>query len=123
MDRQAPFSTWFNAWYNAPCLFWRAKPGTPVKVGGTRDLPKNILLFQDTHDAATPYADALELQKLLKGSHLVVQDGERTHCVVHRGDRRPGGVDSYFDAYWLRDELPSKPIVHVSRLGDPVPPQ
>ncbi|MEV4255390.1 alpha/beta fold hydrolase, partial [Spirillospora sp. NPDC049652] len=122
MDRKAPFLTWFNTWYNAPCMFWKAKPGTPVKVGKTRDLPKNILLFQATNDAATPYADALELRKLLKGSHLVVQDGDRTHCIVHRGDRRPGGIDSYFDAYWLRDELPSKPIVHVSQLGDPTPP-
>ncbi|MEV5570165.1 alpha/beta fold hydrolase [Spirillospora sp. NPDC052269] len=121
MDRRAPFATWFNTWYNAPCLYWRAKPGTPVQVGRTRDLPKNILLFQATHDAATPYADALRLRKILKGSHLVVQDGERTHVIVHRGDRRPGGVDAIFDAYWLKDRLPARPIVHVSRLGDPTP--
>ncbi|MFC5184616.1 alpha/beta fold hydrolase [Actinomadura harenae] len=122
MDRIAPFSTWYNTWYNAPCMFWGAKPGTPVKVGQTRNLPKNILLFQATNDAATPYADALKLQKLLKGSHLVVQDGDRTHVIVHRGDRRPGGVDAIFDAYWLKDRLPAKPIVHVSQLGDPTPP-
>ncbi|WP_242907804.1 alpha/beta fold hydrolase [Actinomadura terrae] len=121
MDRKAPFYTWFNVWYNAPCMYWGAKPGTPVKVGQTRDLPKNILMFQATHDAASPYADALELQGILK-AHLVIQDGERTHCIVHRGDLRPGGVDSYFDAYWLRDELPGERTVHVSQLGDPTPP-
>ncbi|WP_165494892.1 alpha/beta fold hydrolase [Actinomadura roseirufa] len=121
MDRRAPFYAWYNTWYNAPCLYWGAKPGTPVKVGHTRDLPKNILLFQATNDAATPYAGALELQKILK-AHLVVQDGDRTHCIVHRGDRRAGGVDSYFDAYWLQDKLPAKPTVHVSRLPDPTPP-
>ncbi|WP_242882177.1 alpha/beta fold hydrolase [Actinomadura litoris] len=121
MDREAPFSTWFNVWYNAPCMFWQATPGTPVKVGHARDLPKNILLFNATNDAATPYADALEVQKIFN-AHLVVHDGERTHCVVHRGDLRPGGLDSYFDAYWLRDKLPDKRTVHVSQLGDPTPP-
>ncbi|WP_051467612.1 alpha/beta fold hydrolase [Actinomadura oligospora] len=123
MDRRAPFSTWFNTWYNAPCMFWRARPGTPVKVGRTPDLPKNILLFQATNDAATPYADGLALQKILKGSHLVVQDGSRDHVIVHRGDLRPGGVDAYFDAYWLRNRLPAKPVVHVSQPGDPTPPK
>ncbi|GAA4617879.1 hypothetical protein GCM10023195_80010 [Actinoallomurus liliacearum] len=122
VDRKAPFYAWFNVWYNAPCKYWHAKPGIPVKVGHTRDLPKNILLFQATNDAATPYADALELHKILKGSHMVVQDGDRTHCIVHRGDTRPGGIDSYFDAYWLQNRLPAKTTVHVSQLGDPTPP-
>jgi pimeloyl-ACP methyl ester carboxylesterase len=121
-DRKAPFETWGNVWFNAPCLYWGAKPGTPVDVGQTRDLPKNILMFQSTADAATPYAGALELHKILKGSHLVVQDGDRTHCIVHRGDLRPGGVDSYFDAYFLNGTLPEKETVHVSELGDPTPP-
>jgi pimeloyl-ACP methyl ester carboxylesterase len=122
VNRAAPFETWGNVWFNAPCLFWHAKAGTPVKVGQTKDLPKNILMFQATEDAATPYAGALELHKILKGSHLVVQDGDRTHCIVHRGDLRPGGVDSYFDAYFLNGTLPKKDTVHVSQLGDPTPP-
>jgi pimeloyl-ACP methyl ester carboxylesterase len=122
VNRQAPFETWGNVWFNAPCLYWGAEPGTPVKVGQTKDLPKNILMFQSTEDAATPYAGALELHKILKGSHLVVQDGDRTHCIVHRGDLRPGGVDSYFDAYFLNGTLPDKETVHVSQLGDPTPP-
>jgi hypothetical protein len=79
-------------------------------------------MFQATDDAATPYAGALELHKILRGSHLVIQDGDRTHCIVHRGDRRPGGVDSYFDAYFLNGALPKTDTVHVSQLGDPTPP-
>jgi pimeloyl-ACP methyl ester carboxylesterase len=121
-NKTSPFLTWGNVWFNAPCLYWHAKAGTPVDVGHTKDLPSNILMFQATEDAATPYAGALELHKILRGSHIVVQDGDRTHCIVHRGDLRPGGVDSYFDAYFLNGALPKTDTVHVSQLGDPVPP-
>lgn len=113
-----PFLTWSNVWFNAPCLYWPAKAGKPVKVGATRNLPKNILMFNATNDAATPYAGALTLHRILRGSHLVVQDGDRTHCIVHRGS---SAVDAYFDAYFLNGTLPSQSTVHVPQLGDPVP--
>ncbi|URM99952.1 alpha/beta hydrolase [Actinomadura madurae] len=119
INRKHPFMTWSNAWFNAPCLFWPAKAGKPVNIGHTRDLPKNILMFQSTADAATPYEGALELQRRLKGSRLVVQDGDRTHCIVHRGSAE---VDAYFDAYFLRGERPEQRTVHVPQLGDPTPP-
>lgn len=119
IQREHPFETWANAWFNAPCLFWGAKPGKPVDIGHTRDLPENILMFQSTEDAATPYAGALDMQRRLKGSRLVVQDGDRTHCIVHRGS---AAVDAYFDAYFLRGERPGERTVHVPQLGDPTPP-
>ncbi|MFA1549421.1 alpha/beta hydrolase [Actinomadura chokoriensis] len=119
INRKHPFETWGNAWFNAPCLFWPAKAGKPVDIGNTRDLPKNILMFQSTADAATPYEGALDMQRRLKGSRLVVQDGDRTHCIVHRGSAE---VDAYFDAYFLRGERPEQRTVHVPQLGDPVPP-
>ncbi|TYK48278.1 alpha/beta hydrolase [Actinomadura decatromicini] len=119
IQRKHPFETWANAWFNAPCLFWGAKAGKPVDIGHTRDLPNNILMFQSTEDAATPYAGALDMQRRLKGSRLVVQDGDRTHCIVHRGS---AAVDAYFDAYFLRGERPSARTVHVPQLGDPTPP-
>ena len=121
-NKEAPFLTWGNVWFNAPCLYWHAKAGTPVDVGHTKDLPKNILMFEASEDAATPLAGALELHKILNGSHLVIQDGDRTHCIVHRGDHRAGGVDSYFDAYFLNGTLPAASTTHVSQLGDPTPP-
>ncbi|MEU8797014.1 alpha/beta hydrolase [Spirillospora sp. NPDC048819] len=119
IDRRHPFMTWSNAWFNAPCLSWPAKAGEPVNIGHTRNLPDNILLFQSTHDAATPYKGALDMQSRLRGSRMVVQDGDRTHCIVHRGSAE---VDAYFDAYFLRGERPEKRTVHVPQLGDPVPP-
>ncbi|NKZ05921.1 alpha/beta fold hydrolase [Actinomadura latina] len=119
IDRKHPFMTWSNAWFNAPCLFWGAKAGKPINIGHTRNLPRNILMFQSTADAATPYEGALDMHRRLKGSRLVVQDGDRTHCIVHRGSAE---VDAYFDAYFLRGERPGPRTVHVPQLGDPVPP-
>ncbi|WP_030164190.1 alpha/beta hydrolase [Spirillospora albida] len=119
INREHPFMTWSNAWYNAPCLSWPAKAGKPIEIGATKDMPRNILMFQSTHDAATPYAGAREMHRLLKGSRMVVQDGDRTHCIVHRGS---AAVDAYFDAYFLRGELPRNRTVHVPQLGDPTPP-
>ncbi|GAA4229023.1 alpha/beta hydrolase [Actinomadura meridiana] len=119
INRKHPFYAWGNAWYNAPCLYWGAKAGTPIDIGRTRDLPRNILMFQSTEDAATPYEGALEMHRRLKDSRLVVQDGDRTHCIVHRGSAQ---VDAYFDAYFLTGERPKERTVHVPQLGDPTPP-
>jgi pimeloyl-ACP methyl ester carboxylesterase len=118
IDKKYPFQTWGNAWFNAGCLYWGAKAGEPVDVGNVKGLP-NILMFQSTEDGATPYAGARDMQRRLKGSHLVVQDGDRTHCIVHRGSAE---VDGYFDAYFLNGTLPQKETVHVPELGDPTPP-
>ncbi|MFC5181095.1 alpha/beta hydrolase [Actinomadura harenae] len=118
-NKIAPFGTWGNVWFNSPCLGWPAKAAKPVNVGAVKNLPKNILMFQATDDAATPYKGAQDMQRRLKGSHLVVQDGDRTHCIVHRGS---AAVDAYFDAYFLNGKLPSKSTVHVPQLGDPTPP-
>ncbi|MFC6884833.1 MULTISPECIES: alpha/beta hydrolase [Actinomadura] len=119
IHREHPFDTWGNAWFNAPCLSWPAKPGKPIDIGRTPDLPDDILMFQATEDAAAPYEGALEMQRRLRGSRLVVQDGDRTHCIVHRGSKE---VDAYFDAYFLRGERPDARTVHVPQLGDPTPP-
>ncbi|MCP2339656.1 alpha/beta hydrolase [Actinomadura rupiterrae] len=118
VNKKAPFLTWGNVWFNSPCLGWPAKAAKPVNVGAVKNLPKNILMFQATDDAATPYAGSLDMQRRLK-SHLVIQDGDRTHCIVHRGS---SAVDAYFDAYFLDGKLPSQRTVHVPQLGDPTPP-
>jgi pimeloyl-ACP methyl ester carboxylesterase len=114
---KAPFLTWGNTWYNAPCAFWPAAPGKPVNVRSTKGLP-GILLFQATLDAATPFPGGLEMHKRFKGSSLVIEDGGKTHGVVHRGN---APIDAYFDAYLLNGTLPPS-TVHVPALPDPVPP-
>lgn len=73
----APFLTWGNAWFNAPCLTWPAKAGTPVKITGTK---APVLLIAETKDAATPYSGALEVRSLYKKSVLIEGVNGTTHA-------------------------------------------
>jgi pimeloyl-ACP methyl ester carboxylesterase len=109
--------TWGNAWYNAPCLTWPAKAGKPVDVGHAKGLPA-ILLFQATNDAATPFPGGVEMNKRLKGSRLVIEDGGRTHGVVERGN---ACIDDKFAAFLTNGALPANQT-HCPRLPEPVPP-
>ncbi|MFE3453067.1 alpha/beta hydrolase [Nonomuraea sp. NPDC059194] len=72
--RAAPFLTWPNAWYNAPCAFWDEPGGTPVNVSADPSLPP-ILMLQSRRDAATPYQGALNLRRRLPGARMVVEPG------------------------------------------------
>lgn len=76
--KKAPFETWSNAWFNAPCTFWPAKAGTPVKIDGSKAPP--ILLVSETLDAATPYSGALEIRKQFPKSSLLEGVGGTTHA-------------------------------------------
>jgi len=77
--KKAQFLTWGNAWFNAPCTFWPAKPKTPpVDVDGSK-VP-GILLVSETLDAATPYSGSLELRKRFPKSSLVEGVGGTTHA-------------------------------------------
>ena len=84
VHRRAPFMTWNNTWYNAPCAFWPAGSRRPVDVGND-ELPP-VLLFQATNDAATPYAGAAVVHTLLRGSRLVVEQGGGNHGVTLSGN-------------------------------------
>jgi len=59
---KAPFETWGNAWFNAPCVYWSGNVGKPVKIDGSK--VKGALLINETLDAATPYTGALETRRL-----------------------------------------------------------
>ncbi|MER7433821.1 MULTISPECIES: alpha/beta hydrolase [Pseudonocardia] len=76
-DRKAPFETWGNAWYNAPCRDWPVKPGPAPKVAGT--LRTGPLLISETYDGATPYEGALQARRTFPGSSLVEGVGGHTH--------------------------------------------
>jgi pimeloyl-ACP methyl ester carboxylesterase len=113
---KAPYQAWGNTWFNAPCLFWPARPGTPVTIASSKDLPP-ILMFQATLDAATPFAGGLEMHRRLRGSRLVVEDGGRTHAIVQRGN---ACVDRKFDDFLATGALPAEET-HCPKLPDPVP--
>jgi pimeloyl-ACP methyl ester carboxylesterase len=80
-----PFLTWNNAWYNAPCLYWKARPHVPVKVRGGRT--PSVLLIDETLDAATPYEGSLEVRRLYPHSSLIAEPGGTTHADSLSGDR------------------------------------
>ncbi|GAA2782510.1 alpha/beta hydrolase [Saccharopolyspora taberi] len=74
---KAPFETWANAWYNAPCLSWPAKPGKPVEVDGGE--VGSALLISEELDAATPFPGALEARKRFPNASLISLPGGTTH--------------------------------------------
>ncbi|MFE0605879.1 alpha/beta hydrolase [Streptomyces sp. NPDC058892] len=81
---KAPFMTWNNAWYNAPCAFWPAEPLRAPDVANA-DLPPALLL-QATGDAATPFDGAVSMREKLAGSHLVVEEGGGNHGIALSGN-------------------------------------
>ncbi|MFD6240207.1 alpha/beta hydrolase [Streptomyces diastaticus] len=81
---KAPFLTWNNTWYNAPCASWPVPPLTPPDVTNTAIPP--ALVLQATGDAATPYEGAVSLHRKLRGSSLVVEEGGGNHGVTLGGN-------------------------------------
>jgi pimeloyl-ACP methyl ester carboxylesterase len=75
---KAPFLTWANAWFNAPCFYWPAKAGRPVKVDGRG--VQSLLMINETLDAATPYSGALQTRKTFPNSVLIEGVGGTTHA-------------------------------------------
>jgi pimeloyl-ACP methyl ester carboxylesterase len=84
LAKKAPFETWGNAWFNAPCLYWHVKPRTPITVNG--DKVSSALLIDETDDAATPYPGSLVVRKLFPHSSLIAEPGGTTHADTLFGD-------------------------------------
>ncbi|MEV0391176.1 alpha/beta hydrolase [Nonomuraea sp. NPDC050643] len=103
MHRRAPFLTWPNAWFNAPCAFWPVPAGKPVQVHGSPKLPP-ILILQSRDDAATPYKGALEMAKLFPRSRMVVEGGGN-HGISLTGNTC---VDGHLGAYLKDGTLPGR---------------
>jgi pimeloyl-ACP methyl ester carboxylesterase len=79
VHRNFPFETWGNAWYNAPCLNWPAKPHHKLAING-KHFKQKVLLISETRDAATPYHGALEVRRRWKGASLIAGVGGTTHA-------------------------------------------
>ncbi|MFF2572064.1 alpha/beta hydrolase [Streptomyces sp. NPDC058084] len=98
---KAPFSTWNNAWYNAPCAFWPVDAATPPDVGND-ELPP-VLILQATEDAATPFEGGVTLHRKMPGSSLVVEDGGGNHGVTLAGN---DCMDEHLAAYLSTGAVP-----------------
>ena len=101
--RRAPFETWGNAWFNAPCIYWPAPSSRAVRINGSRI--HSALLIDETLDAATPFGGSLEVRKLFPHSVLLAEPGGTTHADSLSGDLC---VDSTIAAYLTSGKLPKR---------------
>ncbi|MFE9308292.1 alpha/beta hydrolase [Streptomyces sp. NPDC088353] len=116
---KAPFMTWNNAWYNAPCAFWPVSSKRPANVANSK-LPQ-VLLFQATDDAATPYEGGVTVHRLLRNSSLVVEQGGGNHGITLSGN---ACLDKYLATYLTKGKVPRGHGVADAvcrRLPDPKP--
>jgi hypothetical protein len=115
--QKAPFETWANAWYNAPCLYWPAKAHEPLKISGKHI--SSALLIDETLDAATPYTGSLEVRKLYPHAVLLAEPGGTTHADSLSGD---ACVDGTIANYLALGQLPQrKPGSGPDALCSPLP--
>jgi pimeloyl-ACP methyl ester carboxylesterase len=116
---QAPFFTWANAWFNAPCRAWAGDVGTAPRVSG-HHVPAKILLIGETLDAATAFEGSLEVRSRFPRSALIEGVGGTTHAASLSG---VPCVDDAVAAYLTDGTLPARKPGRRSDLRcDPLPP-
>ena len=103
LDRRAPFGTWANAWFNAPCIYWPAPASQPVPIDGGQI--HNALLIDETLDAATPFEGSLEVRRLFPHAVLLAEPGGTSHADSLEGDLC---VDRTIAAYLATGALPRR---------------
>ncbi|MEV1019381.1 alpha/beta hydrolase [Streptomyces sp. NPDC050264] len=116
---KAPFSTWNNAWYNAPCAFWPTRTLHSTDISNS-SLPP-VLLFQATDDAATPFEGGADVHRLLRGSSLVVEEGGGNHGVTLSGN---ACLDKHLATYLASGKVPrgdGEADAVCDKLPDPKP--
>lgn len=77
--RAAPFETWSNTWFNAPCMSWPVHATRRLAVRQRAGVPP-FLLISETRDAATPYSGALEVRRRFSRARLIAGVGGTTHA-------------------------------------------
>jgi pimeloyl-ACP methyl ester carboxylesterase len=122
VDRDAPFLTWANTWFNAPCLTWPARSGRPVHVRDRGAPP--ILLVGETLDAATPFSGSIEVRRRFRSSVLIATEGGTTHANSLFGGN--ACVDDRIADYLRDGSLPDRargrgPDVVCDPLPEPEP--
>ncbi|MCE7006702.1 alpha/beta hydrolase [Kibdelosporangium philippinense] len=114
---RAPFYTWDNAWFNAPCLNWTGEAGKPVKIDGRKT--QSLLLIGETYDAATPFEGGLEVRSRYPNSALIEGVGGSTHSGSLSGVEC---TDTAIFDYLATGKLPERKSGRRSDLQcDPVP--
>ena len=99
----APFLTWGNAWFNAPCLSWPAKAAPRTRITGAG--VGRALLVDETLDAATPYSGSLYLRSIFRKSRLIAVPGGTNHAISPSGN---SCVDDKIFRYLATGRLPAR---------------
>ena len=101
----APFETWANAWFNAPCLHWPAPAArqAPMQINGSGI--SSALLIDETLDAATPFEGSLYVRSLFPHSVLLAEPGGTTHADSLNGNLC---VDNTIANYLASGQLPAR---------------
>lgn len=102
-DRDFPFLTWPNGWFNAPCRTWPAPPAAAAVEIAASD--QSALLINETFDAATPIDGAFEVRRRFAGAVLIEGVGGTTHSGSLSG---VGCVDNRIGAYLASGRLPTR---------------
>lgn len=104
VHHKAPFETWGNTWYNAPCLTWPARSQRQFKISGAR-VHVPVLMINETRDAATPYSGALAMRQLFPTSVLLAGVNGTTHAGSLSG---VGCVDNRIARYLATGKVPAR---------------
>lgn len=104
VHHKAPFETWGNTWYNAPCLTWPAAPKRQFKISGAK-VKVPVLMINETKDAATPYSGALAMRQLFPTSVLLAGVNGTTHAGSLSG---VGCVDNRIAEYLATGKVPAR---------------
>jgi pimeloyl-ACP methyl ester carboxylesterase len=116
---RAPFLTWGNAWFNAPCLIWPARQSTPVHVVGRR-VHVPVLMIDETLDGATPFTGSLEVRRRFPSASLIEGVGGTTHAGSLSG---VSCTDRAIGRYLLNGAVPRRTSGNHSDLKCPPVPQ
>ncbi|MBC3839509.1 hypothetical protein GXW82_02690 [Streptacidiphilus sp. 4-A2] len=69
-NKQAPFASWADTWFVAPCESWKAPAQKPAVVNGAKS-PSMLMVLDTTLDPSTTYAGSLAVRKLFPKAVLV----------------------------------------------------
>ncbi len=122
--KKAPFVTWGNMWYNAPCAFWPVKASTPQKVGDKAGKLPPILLLDEQFDGPTPISGSFEVRKRFPSAVLIETLGGASHAISPSGNPCP---DDRINAYLADGTVPARKPgnkradVYCQALPQPVP--
>jgi pimeloyl-ACP methyl ester carboxylesterase len=101
--RRAPFFTWGNVWFNAPCLYWPAAPHRRVRVNGSG--VNSALLIGERLDAATPFKGSRAVRRRFPNSSLIAVKRGTTHAGTLSGNLC---VDNKIAAYLATGRRPAR---------------